>query len=275
MTDETTSPVAETAPAPSEAAPAAEPRAEPSIAEILAYDPFEAAEPETTKPVVKAPKAVEPPVVAPAAPVAEPVAPAIDPNVAALRDAVADLVNREAAPTAPAATPEAKPQQPRFNFQVPNDVVNALRSDDQEVATHGLNALVNGLSNAIWQAQQEFIASELIPQIPRMIQQHMSMVEERRRVHDEFYGAYPHLNKPELKPFVGQLAIQLAQETGAKTWDTAFSQKLVERLATIIPMTPAPSGQPKAKPKFNSGGGSPRQPAENPIVTDIRDTLFG
>jgi hypothetical protein len=260
--------------------------AEPSISEILAFDPFGPpaggdkagkADDKTTQKAaadVKAGKADQgtgelepgkPPVsAAPAAPAKDTQPSALERTVQEQAELIRQLAQRGEQPGKTQDEPgKTKETAPKFNLGIPPQILDAIRSDDPKESAAGLHAVINGVANAVWNEAQKLIETtvqQVTEKFPQVIEQHTSLKDMQRKVHDEAFAP--------LVQNVGMLVAQDFARTGkAITWGPEMRDAIAERLFQMFPQMktqPQPQQQQqqqtdeqKPKPRFNAGGGSP------------------
>lgn len=284
------------------------------IREILAFDPFSVLKPPAQEGAEDAEEGKEPPAPAEAGdaspkPPATPPAPAPEAaqgeedEGARLREAVAKLLGTqpakpEAQQPAPAPTPEVKPaasQAPAegefqgYNFQVPDEVIGAIGSDDPAVVRKGVNALVNGLANKL---AKDF--GGMMAQAAQVIQQkaveaalgQVNVKSQEQQVRDDFYGSFKDLKEvkdrlPAFDGLVWQTATQLMQASQTKGWTPEFRDQLGSVLRLQLGLAApgsngkaAPAGKPAPrKASFSAGGAPPSRPADGAGGKDFMDVL--
>jgi len=160
-----------------------------------------------------------------------------------------------------------------------------LRSEDQEEVGRGVHALVNGVSNMVWDAVQEHIQKEVMGQIPQIIQQHYTSQREVQSIESDFYGRYQHVANDAFKPIIQQIGLQLINDLAARGLPTHYTPQvgdiIIQRLHALIPQlgpVPTPGTRQTApapaapKPKLNGAGGTRPAPT-NSVVDDILGTI--
>ena len=280
-------------PAPDTGAPAAAPEApEPGIAEqIMQFDPFAPAKDKETPAAPKAddkkgapPAGTQPPA---AKPPPAPAAPAVQPTaqqgktpeqlIAEHTATIRQMLERgQQAPTATPAKPAtAEPEKPKFNLGVPDQITNALSSEDPKERSLAVHAVVNGVANAVWREAESLVrqnVQDLIQGFPRIIEAHMAARQTQNEVHTDFYGTYKQFSAPEFVPLVQATALQLIQEKQAtgqpvQGWSTEFRDEVANRLFAHFPMLRTPQQQtppPAAKRSFATGANGGARPAIEP-----------
>lgn len=284
-------------------APAAAPAApsQQSIADLMAFDPFQSSPDGRITPATpsapSAEKSGDGSGGAPAAPKADPVGTQVTPStpqpgapaapmpgpatppqpdvsklqgqVEQMRQMLTESLTR--VPQAP-ATPAA-PEKPHFQFQLPDVVANAIRSEDPAEARAGMNVLVNGLANAIRQDYTKMVQEQVFPAVMQIVGQQIALYQEQQKVQADFYGTYKEFDHPQLKPVVAQVAMTVAQEQGATSWTPELSKAIAERLHLMFPGVKAPQTPPPPAPPSPPQqpfiGGVGARPAAG--VADVND----
>lgn len=272
------------APPASDAGPTPEPAA-PVVDEAeasLRFDPFSGDAPipakavsaEPTPPADGGTPAPDP------APVMPP--PAVDPVVAELKGL------REALTTPPpAAAPAETPKEdaPRFAVSVSQrapQIVTGLASEDLAERGAALDALVNGVANMIWAAVEESQTSkltELRNSVPGIVMEQYTARQSADAIERQFYGKYPELNNPILKPAVIEAAKAVVGDWKATgkaipaAWTEEYGDAIAAKMVALgfgRPGAPAPAPAPRQQANFVNGS----RPAPD-VPNDIMDTLFG
>jgi hypothetical protein len=277
----------------------------PSIAEIMAFDPFSPPEePAAQTPPAGAPETpanpaddpgqqsgkaeTTPPVTDPNAQQPAPVTPpqpAPDSNQQLLQEIRDQLARQQQPPQAsqPQQPPPAQPQAPKYNLAIPPQIVDALRSEDPNEFAVGMTAVINGISNRIWQDVQQHLTSEFAPQLLRHVQAQQTESTQLQTISQDFFSAHPNLNNDIIKPMLQQAGAMVIQERQAAGKPTAYTAEvrdaIAERIYAVLPnLRPQPAQgqqqQPQpAKPaqqRFATGVGTrPPAPATQDEFTDV------
>jgi hypothetical protein len=179
-------------------------------------------------------------------------------------------------PAAPQAEQPAKPAEPaqpqapkaaeeiKYDFQVPNEIVEAMGAEEPATRHKAVNALVNGLANKLAKDFGSAMAEMAKHVQAEAVKAALGQVDSRtseQRVRDDFYSAHPDLkeladNLPAIDGVVWQTAQQIAQATGAKGWSKELRDQVGATLRLQLKLTPPPNGG--AKPP--AGGRQPRKP---------------
>lgn len=264
---------------------------EESIADILAYDPFEPKSGEVGKPEGDEGKETkEPP--APAAtpapsgetPPAEAKPEPKPEDTSGLKTVLEQILESQRSnQPAPAPVEEQKPepQKPRFNVAIPEPILAGIRSDDPAESGAAMNGLVNGVMNAVHSAVLEHIEKQVFPRMREIVEVAQQSKTAQQEFHDQFYGKYPELNKGELKPFIFMTAQMVMREEGRSFQGItpAFQEKVANRIKDLMKLGGASQQQqppqvPPAKKQFNSGKAT-RTEEPQTVSKEIMSTLFG
>jgi hypothetical protein len=273
--------------------------------EVLAFDPFTVLKPPAQEGAEGAEEGKagdedpKPPKVEGASPDPEAKPPAPPPEAAKgeedegarLREAVAKLLGTQPAkpeaqpPAQPPAKPEAPPKAPAegefqgYNFQVPDEVIGAIGSDDPAVVRKGVNALVNGLANKLAKDFGGMMAEAAQAIQAKAVEAALGQVNaktQEQQVREDFYGNFKDLKEvrdrlPAFDNLVWQTATQLAQTSGLKSgWTPEFRDQLGSVLRLQLGLA-SPNGAPAKppgakptprKPSFSAGGAPSPRPAE-------------
>jgi hypothetical protein len=181
-----------------------------------------------------------------------------------------------AAPTTTTPTP-AKDEKPRYDFNVPDEVVEALGAEEPSLRKKAVNGLMTGLANKLAQdfgsamaVMAEHVQKTTVEAVLAQINQQKTIEDVRK----DFYDAHPDLKvlRDNLPPFDGMVwavAQQVAQSTGKKGYDaevrdqTAAILKLQLNLVKpgeATPKAPAAPGGRQPRPGQFSAGGSGGRP---------------
>lgn len=256
-------PSPEPAPAPAAATPAKE----PSISDVLNFDPFEDPKPAAPAPAAPKPTAsAAPPAPKPGeAPIPPKPAAQATPPAPVTMDQLKDLLAaRTAPPPAPKEEPPAGPKQPRYKIQLPSQILAAVTSEVPEERAAGLNVLVSGILNTAYDAMMEHVEKNVLPQITQVYDSRESVSRERDSITKDFYTKFPVLDDAKYRNYVLTRAQQEAARAGRNFKWTAevrdsIGNELMElfKLAQPAPgAAPAAPAAPPAKTRYNANGGA-------------------
>lgn len=263
--------------------------AEPSIADVLNFDPFEEKPEKAPKtpatpakqPEPKGKQAAPAAATTPAAPAgnAAPVLPAKSEPAVTMAD-LQKLLSGVVAPKATDGKPAEKAK--RFNVALPSQVHAAIMHEDPAVRERAFNGLISATMNTVFEAVEDHIEKVLMPRVTNLYDQRESFSQQRQSVAQDFYTKFPQLNTPQYRNFVAMAATQKAQAQGQafKGWTPEFRDEVGNELMALFKLAAAPAAPvatvpaaPPAKPRYNGTGAGARVPAAP--VNDIMDTIFG
>ena len=162
---------------------------------------------------------------------------------------------------------EQKPGAPKYQLGIPPQVIQGLRSEDEQEFAVSMHADINGIANRLWTDMQEHLSKEVIPQIDQRASAVMQHGTQVHQVHNDFYGEHPNLKNPVLMPLVQNAALQVAQTWTQQgkpiTWNKDFAKDIADLVYTVIPR-PQPQQQPSPQPKPNT---FVAQPGSRPAVS--------
>lgn len=179
---------------------------------------------------------------------------ALQQAAAGLPGAVRDAVTAgTAAPTPPAdewAPMNAQGQPINYNnVTVPQPLVDALASENPVERAGAVNTLVRHMMHTTHQMAVQHAVSmlrnELTQVLPNYVRSQLEGYDSRREVFNDFYGAFPQLSHPSLRPLVMQEAQKLAAQTGARGWSQQFRNQLGEHVINLLrSLAAVPGAQP-------------------------------
>lgn len=176
------------------------------------------------------------------------------------------------APRVPGGPPQGQPDPTQYAFNIPDEVVNAIRSDDMQLAKQGLSTLLGGMAGAVHERMYESISTGLTPIIERTMHQHASEQGRRQAMHQDFYGTYKVLDHPQIKPMVAAAANQIAQEWGTQEWSPQMRDEVYRRVVGTLNSVQTAVGVPPAAP----GAFLPAAPTiPAPTVSAAGPTVLG
>jgi hypothetical protein len=217
---------------------------------------------------------------APAAPTPQPPTPVSQADLESLMrqqtNTIAAALNRQPQQQ---QTPSAPPN--KFNLAVPDQLMGALRSEDPAEFKAGVGALINSLANHVWEHFRQAVQGELLPMIPRMIEQHTSSAREQESVGRDFYGTYPQLQNPMFAPMIQTVGATIAEEYARAgrsiAWGPELRDEIAKRIFSVLPSLREQQQQqaPQNRRTFSTGNGSrPPAPTDRP-QEEMLQMLFG
>jgi len=274
---------------------------QPGVEEILKFDPFAPAKPaaEAPKPAGTGAEAKPPakpggaeapkPDAGGAKPAVTPPAKTPEQLIAEHTASIRQMLSRAPQPAAPAKE-EPKEEPPKFNLGIPEQLMNAMSSEDPRERSLATHALVNGVANAVWRETQAFYqeqVAQLVAGFPKVIEAHLAAKEQQKAIHDDFYGTYQQFAGKQWIPLIQAHASQIMNEMAAagqpiQGWTPEMRDEIANRLFAEFPQLkdwkpPAakPNGgtAPKKGQFATGGGGGTRPPAEAGPVNEMLAVL--
>jgi hypothetical protein len=182
-----------------------------------------------------------------------------------IRQLLAERQQAAAKPEGTAAAADAEIKVPPYNFNIPDELVNAMADENPGVRKAAISALIQGTGQAIHREVVKAIRAE-IPEVARRV----SMEESRagtasQNIFNDFYNKYPQYRTPEAMEIVKVAAAEVMRETGLTTWNEPLrdaiamrTQTKIQKLMTKLPASPAKTQAAPVAPKTPP---TPRQPA--------------
>ncbi len=196
--------------------------------------------------------------------------------------------NRQEAPQQPQQQAPAQAEAPFYNPVVPNEIVQALASDDPALRQQGLSVLVGGAMNKVRQDLISVVRAEVqaaFSQVPSVFAQQQQQKSEGDKLREVFYEENPNFGGNQNRmQLVAMTAIQLAQNLGQnfKGPDANFRNLLAKTLEEMTGIKAGRSEAPKnppppaKKPIYQSGGSNTRSSDGTTSLQDeIWDTIGG
>ena len=228
------------------------------------------------------------------APANPPVLPVVDPRDAQLAQLTATVQALQAQvqqPQAqvpgsqPAPAVPAQPDASEYALTVPNQVIEAIFSEDQGQASNGLNHLVSSLAKTIHQNVRKEMMEKVVPEI---VQSRLSQYEaqlnstnEVQRIEQDYYGTFP-AHKTHAQIVAQENALLQSMYPG-HAWDEAYRNSLGARVAARLqvasvpvvstPAPTAPTPAPRPAPMLGTGTRPPAAGGEQEIADFITSTL--
>ena len=165
--------------------------------------------------------------------------------------------------TATALKPaEAKPEEAQvYEFSMPDELMARLSSEDAGEQKQGFEHLAQGIAQTVhaqlrteYRGQLDALRSAIPEYASQTFQSHLTQLNIR----EDFYGAFPELNKPEYVEFIRGLTKTVWAEKKATAWTPELRNAIGERARTTLNLKAAPARANGGKPP----GGT--KPAANP-----------
>lgn len=167
--------------------------------------------------------------------------------------------------TAPAKAVEADDPLtivPEYNYTVPDQLVTSLASEDPAERKQALGHLIKGVAIGIHQTVANAVLQRLQTlerNIPETVQQKLAYTQQAQGVMSDFYGKFPQLNSPELRPLVAAAAQQHMATTGQRDWSPKLrdeiGQLVLNRLSGVV-ATQQPPAVAQPQPAMFGGNTS-------------------
>lgn len=180
-------------------------------------------------------------------------------------------VQQPAAQPAPTEQPKNPLEVlPDYDFEMPDQLVTMLASEDPAERKQALASLTKGIAQTIHQQTMGTVAQvikQMQTDIPQATMQQVQQQQMQDKVAGDFYGKFPHLDNPALKPSVRTIAETLMKQDLLVGVQPAWTEAFMDRVATGVqalfgqpaaaqPTTATPPVTPPATFGGNSGGGA-------------------
>lgn len=182
---------------------------------------------------------------------------------------------------------ERKPQD--YTYNISPKLYAGLFGQDatEEERIACLQAFASGISMTVHNNILKSLGSwtkEQFQAIPRAVDYLVSRREKetssRNTIRDDFFKTFPELNKPELTPIIRSTIQGVAQETGAKVWNTQVKNLVGQRVKQLLAayaqsagFVPSPAKNPPALTPASPAPAKTTTP--DPNSTDaILDVLY-
>lgn len=215
------------------------------------------------------------------APSAQPAAPAENPEQALLKKQLADAQTllQQYQQLHSAQSPAQQPAQPAgdgvppYAFNVPPQLLQMLESEVPAERQQAVGAIMTGTARAVHQTMLgEF--SKVLEGIPTLIQQAIQHNARSQQIFHDFYGKFPDLNIPALRPLVIGVAEQVVKESGANEWSAQIRDVIGQRVMAMLGRAPQGAPAPAPTPAPIMAGGAPRPAvSDNSIASQIRELM--
>lgn len=156
-----------------------------------------------------------------------------------------------------------------YTFNISPKLYNGLFSSEstEEDRVTCLQAYASGIATTVhnkilaelggWVREQ---FSAIPGAVNYLIENREKVASSQKSLREDFYGAYPELNKPELLPLIKATIQAVQQETGSKTWTKEFRTLVGSRVKNVLGAY-AQVGKPAPKaPKTVAPAASPAAP---------------
>lgn len=126
-------------------------------------------------------------------------------------------------------------QQEEFTFNVPDEYMNAIGSEDLTTRKNALNQLLSATAQSIY-ARTTQDMNQRFAQIPSQMEPVLNAREYEQRIKADMYGTYPELVGMESQ--VAAVASQLQQQGvfPGGGWNENFRDAIAEKLSPMVPV---------------------------------------
>lgn len=224
----------------------------------------------------------------------EPPAAEADPEKELLKNQIAEMQAKidalqkpaEPAPAAPGGeNSNAEAAVPEYAFQIPDQLMTLMESEDPVERRQGYAQLIQGTAQVVHAQVLQAVGEQYQRGVPAIVHKIVAEQALAKQVFDDFYGKYPTLNKPELRDFIKNTALEVGKTYNAKEWTPALRDAIAKRAFDVLGQTPGsvpatPPATPPAKPAPANFDGKTR--GATPVTEgginspdDISKVLFG
>lgn len=184
-----------------------------------------------------------------------PAAPAADERTQGFMQALQWMQAQQAAQQQP-QQPNMPPPPPAYAYDINEQMLRAVTSDDMREREMALKAFAVNLSQTVHQRAVEQLREEVARAMPAFVRQVATQEYERKSIAQDFYGKYPEFDRPEVLPVVAQVAQQVMQETGASAWSAKVRDAVAGRTRALLGAL-ANNGQQRPAPQMTAPSASP------------------
>lgn len=206
---------------------------------------------------------------------------ALPPEQKATLDVLAKIAERLDSKEAGKAAekPADKPAEeeipvPSYAFKINDKLMEALYAEAPETRAIALSQLLQAnnqtVHRMVMKQAQEYVQNTLQSVIPQIVESAAGGVHlqaEQRQVAQDFFGKYPELGNPALKPVVLNIAQEMINAKDFKGWTPEFRDTLATRVKnTLSQVTGAAIPQAGASGQPASAQAPATQPAAQPAA---------
>lgn len=107
---------------------------------------------------------------------------------------------------------EGQPQLQGYSYEIPDQVIDGLASDDPGTRKAALNGVLAGASEIVHQKVMNAVKTYMNESVAQTIQQTQGQYQQAQGQYQDFYQTFPDLNKPMLRGFVKEAATEVVRE---------------------------------------------------------------
>lgn len=156
----------------------------------------------------------------------------------------------------------------QYSFNIPPQMLEALRSENPMDASMALQALLASLGATVHQRILQQVQQQVVPELQGSMQQQMQVQTQQTQAREEFYGRYP-----QLRPYANIVQIvaqQVSQELPHLTsWSPELGDYVAHRTALLLQSYNPQQQQeqqppvPQVRQPFMAPGSQTRAPVSN------------
>lgn len=128
-------------------------------------------------------------------------------------------------------------QPPAYDFNIPDELINLLGSEDPVERKTALTNLAKGVAQGVHQTLGAVVNSyveKVSEYIPQAIEQYNIQQRAMEDVRKDFYGKYPQLDKPELRQYIYNVAPHVMNELGLTEWNEQARDAIADRVFSTL-----------------------------------------
>lgn len=191
-----------------------------------------------------------------------------------------------------ASESEQSDEVPSYQFQIPQEIADAVASENTEDRQRGLNMLVDGIGRSVHQRLQEQFRKELEQRVEEVKQTQASQQQNETQadqIRKDYFGQNPDHDSDLIRPVVRSKSQEVMQEWGVRQWTSRVRDEIAKRVNNELRnagfqkagQDQQASQQADQQARSTSQDRPPAQrkgnsrPAGSSAGSDIEQTLFG
>lgn len=204
-------------------------------------------------------------------------------------DALERIIGQRLQPPEPAqpAAPQ-DPQLPPYTFTIPPQLQQMFESENPADRVQAVSIAMTATAKAVHASvMQEFGQQmrQLTESLPEMMSNRMGDFARRQSIFNDFYGTYPQLSHPGLRPLVRDVTARVYQSRGGQeNWNPELRDAIAREVAMTLqttglqfvqPAAPPPPQRPngRAQPPNLSGVRGPPATPQDRLSAEILDLM--
>jgi hypothetical protein len=140
-------------------------------------------------------------------------------------------IQQQQTPQAAPSGPSGEPGSAQFGFDIPDQYMNALGSEDAGTRKQALNQLLNGVANSV-ASQMRNEMQQQRQAVPGIVQPLIDQNAQNQQVNSDMYGTYPELSP--YREYVATAATQVAAQFPGG-WNADYRDAVAEKIAPMVP----------------------------------------